>query len=407
MLSWVNRFNICCFLDNHQYSSSHASVECLAAAGAASIFSPTENMFTSLQELYRNNQDWLFGHLAYDLKNAVASLHSSHPDQIGFPDIFFFQPETVLQLSGNRLTISTLLQNPEQIFKEISSLTLDKADGSSSLAIRPRMAREEYLQKIGSIRKHIQRGDCYEINFCQEFYAENAHIDPLSVYRQLTGISPNPFACFYKLHDKYVLCASPERYLQKKGNRLLSQPIKGTFKRNLSDAAADASLKQALLKSEKDKSENVMVVDLVRNDLSQVCKEGSVQVDELFGVYSFPQVHQMISTISGELQSGMGLAEILQASFPMGSMTGAPKRRVMELIEQYEVTKRGIYSGAIGYISPDNDFDFNVVIRSILYNATAAYLCYLVGGGITFYSDAEKEYEECLLKAAAIQEVLA
>lgn len=407
MLSWVNRFNICCFLDNHQYSSSHQSVECLAAAGAASIFSPTENIFTSLQELYRNNQDWLFGHLAYDLKNAVAPLHSSHPDQIGFPDIFFFRPETVLQLSGDQLTISTLQENPEQIFEEICSLPFGPASESSRLAIQPRMAKEDYLQKIESIRQHIQRGDCYEINFCQEFYATNAEINPLSVYRQLTEISPNPFACFYKLEDKYVLCASPERYLQKKGNRLLSQPIKGTFKRNLTDIAADESLKQALIKSEKDRSENVMVVDLVRNDLSQVCKEGSVQVDELFGVYSFPQVHQMISTISGELKTGFGLAEILQASFPMGSMTGAPKRRVMELIEQYEVTKRGIYSGAIGYISPDNDFDFNVVIRSILYNATAAYLCYLVGGGITFYSDAEKEYEECLLKAAAIQKVLA
>lgn len=407
MLSWVNRFNICCFLDNHQYSSSHQSVECLAAAGAASIFSPTENIFTYLQELYRNNQDWLFGHLAYDLKNTVAPLHSSHPDQIGFPDIFFFRPETVLQLSGNQLTISTLQENPEQIFEEICSLPLGSVSESSSLAIQPRMAKEEYLQKIESIRQHIQRGDCYEINFCQEFYATNAQIDPLSVYRQLTEISPNPFACFYKLDDKYVLCASPERYLQKKGNRLLSQPIKGTFKRNLTDTVADESLKQALIKSEKDRSENVMVVDLVRNDLSQVCKEGSVQVEELFGVYSFPQVHQMISTISGELKTGFGLAEILQASFPMGSMTGAPKRRVMELIEQYEVTKRGIYSGAIGYISPDNDFDFNVVIRSILYNATTAYLCYLVGGGITFYSDAEKEYEECLLKAAAIQKVLA
>lgn len=407
MLSWVNRFNICCFLDNHQYSSSHNSVECLAAAGAASIFSPTENILPSLQELYRNNQDWLFGHFAYDLKNAVAPLHSSHPDHIGFPDIFFFQPETVLQLSGNQLTISTLQENPEQIFEEICSLAFHPVLESSHLAIQPRMTKADYLQKIESIRQHIQRGDCYEINFCQEFYAADAQIDPLSVYLQLTEISPNPFACFYKLEDRYVLCASPERYLQKKGNRLLSQPIKGTFKRNLSDAVADESLKQALIKSEKDRSENVMVVDLVRNDLSQVCKEGSVQVDELFGVYSFPQVHQMISTISGELKTGFGLAEILQASFPMGSMTGAPKRRVMELIEQYEVTKRGIYSGAVGYISPDNDFDFNVVIRSILYNATAAYLCYLVGGGITFYSDAEKEYEECLLKAAAIQKVLA
>jgi len=406
MLSWVNRFNICCFLDNHQYSSSHQSVECLAAAGAVSIFSPKDNIFTSLQELFRNNQDWFFGHFAYDLKNAVAPLHSSHPDHIGFPDIFFFQPETVLQLSGNQLTISTLQENPEQIFEEICSLPFGPVSESSSLAIEPRMAKEDYLHKIESIRQHIQRGDCYEINFCQEFYATNAQIDPLSVYRQLTDISPNPFACFYKLDDKYVLCASPERYLQKKGNRLLSQPIKGTFKRNLADAVADESLKQALTKSEKDRSENVMVVDLVRNDLSQVCKEGSVQVDELFGVYSFPQVHQMISTISGELKTGFGLAEILQASFPMGSMTGAPKISAMKIIEDLEATKRGLYSGAIGYLTPDNDFDFNVVIRSILYNAENEYLSFSVGSAITSQAVPEQEYEECLLKAKAMFEVL-
>lgn len=149
-----------------------------------------------------------------------------------------------------------------------------------------------------------------------------------------------------------------------------------------------------------------MVVDLVRNDLSKVCKEGSVKVSELFGIYSFPQVHQMISTIEGELDEKVPFSSILKACFPMGSMTGAPKKRVMELIEQYEKTKRGLYSGAVGYIDPNGDFDFNVVIRSILYNAVNQYLGYQVGGGITFYSDPEKEYEECLLKAAAIRKVL-
>ena len=149
-----------------------------------------------------------------------------------------------------------------------------------------------------------------------------------------------------------------------------------------------------------------MVVDLVRNDLSRVCKEGTVTVEELFGVYRFPQVHQMISTIKGELRDGMNLADVLKASFPMGSMTGAPKKRVLELIEQFERTKRGLYSGAVGYIDPKGDYDFNVVIRSLLYNASAKYLNYQVGGGITFYSDAEKEYEECLLKATAIRQLL-
>lgn len=406
MLSWANRFNICCFLDNHQYHSTHQTVECLVAAGAVKVFDPKENILPQLKHFSNQHNDWLFGHMSYDLKNEIAPLHSKHPDHINFPDIFFFQPETVLQLKDNQLTISCVTGDPGNIFKEIteSSLTIDH--GPWSVTIQPRVNKHDYISTIEKIREHILRGDCYELNYCQEFFATDVMIDALQVYQQLTRISPNPFSCFYKLDDKYVLCASPERYLQKKGNHILSQPIKGTFKRNIDDANSDNELKQQLQQSEKDKSENVMVVDLVRNDLSRVCKEGTVNVDELFGVYSFPQVHQMISTISGELKDGIDLADIIHASFPMGSMTGAPKRRVMELIEQYERTKRGIYSGAVGYISPEKDFDFNVVIRSILYNATDQYLSYLVGGGITFYSDPEKEYEECLLKAEAIKKVL-
>ncbi|MBC7722420.1 MAG: anthranilate synthase component I family protein, partial [Pedobacter sp.] len=277
---------------------------------------------------------------------------------------------------------------------------------TSQLFIKPRITKETYLQIIQQIKAHILRGDCYEINFCQEFYAENAIINPLNIYQQLTKLSPNPFACYYKLNDKYLLCASPERYLKKEGNRLMSQPIKGTFKRNKADTKIDETLKQQLFQSPKDRSENVMVVDLVRNDLSKICKQGSVNVEELFGIYTFPQVHQMISTIVGELQDGLDVADILQATFPMGSMTGAPKKKVIQLIDKYEQTQRGLYSGAVGYITPNKDFDFNVVIRSILYNASNQYLSYQVGGGITFNSDANSEYEECLLKAEAMIEVL-
>jgi para-aminobenzoate synthetase component 1 len=406
MLSWANRFNICCFLDNHQYHSTHQTVECLAAAGAVQIFSPKENILAQLSAFTQQHNDWLFGHIGYDLKNAIAPLQSQHPDHINFPDLFFFQPEIVLQLSNNQLTISSLTKDPSTIFEEITTCPSSMDHRPWTIDIQARITQKEYIATIEKLRHHILRGDCYEINFCQEFFADAVSIDPLQVYKQLTAISPNPFSCFYKLDDKYVLCASPERYLQKKGKHILSQPIKGTFKRNLKDEEADNELKQQLQQSEKDKSENVMVVDLVRNDLSKVCKEGTVKVDELFGVYSFPQVHQMISTITGELEDGVDLSDILKASFPMGSMTGAPKHRVMELIEQYEKTKRGIYSGAVGYINPDKDFDFNVVIRSILYNATNQYLSYLVGGGITFYSDPEKEYAECLLKAEAIKQVL-
>jgi para-aminobenzoate synthetase component 1 len=228
----------------------------------------------------------------------------------------------------------------------------------------------------------------------------------LDLYESLTTISPNPFAAYYKLGDKHLLCASPERYLKKKGNKLFSQPIKGTSIRHPHNVQKDENSRLNLFHSEKDRSENVMVVDLVRNDLAKICQEGTVQVEELFGIYSFPQVHQMISTVSGLMRENMTIIEALKATFPMGSMTGAPKRKVMELIEKYEQSRRGLFSGAVGYISPDSDFDFNVVIRSILYNSTNKYLSFQTGSGITFYSNPEHEYEECLLKALAIQKVL-
>jgi len=226
------------------------------------------------------------------------------------------------------------------------------------------------------------------------------------MYEKLSIVSPNPFSALYKLNDKYLICASPERFIKKDGAHILSQPIKGTAKRSSGQREEDELSRKNLYHSQKDRSENVMVVDLVRNDLSKVCKEGTVHVDELYGVYSFPQVYQMISTISGDLNDDISFTDIIRATFPMGSMTGAPKRSVLQLIEKYERSKRGIFSGALGYITPEQDFDFNVVIRSIMYNESNRYLSYQVGSGITFYSEPESEWEECLLKAAAINKVL-
>ncbi|MFM2359054.1 MAG: hypothetical protein RLY16_1047, partial [Bacteroidota bacterium] len=222
--------------------------------------------------------------------------------------------------------------------------------------------------------------------------------------------SPNPFAVFYRDHDLYCMGASPERYLSLKENELCSQPIKGTAKRALHNAEQDLASKLALQNSTKELSENVMVVDLVRNDLSKICESGSVTVKELYGIYSFPQVHQMISTVCGRAPKDLHWVDAIAATFPMGSMTGAPKKRVLQLIEQYECSKRGLYSGAIGYVTPrlneQRNFDFNVVIRSMLYNANTCYLSFQTGSAITFYSDPEQEYEECLLKAEAMKKVL-
>jgi para-aminobenzoate synthetase component 1 len=320
-----------------------------------------------------------------------------------------YTPAVVIELTGNKVTIQTDSQNPQQLFDQISGFKLPVTavnNAATTTSITPLISTAAYLENIHKILALIRRGDFYEINYCQAFEVPQLNADPVSVYTNLTDISPTPFACFYKNSSDYLLCASPERYLQKKGNQLISQPIKGTIKRSLENDAADKLQVEALKNSSKDKSENVMVVDLVRNDLSRICEQGSVKVSELFGIYSFPQVHQMISTITGTLRSNTSFSEVLEATFPMGSMTGAPKKSVMETIDTLEPTRRGLYSGTVGYFNPEGDFDFNVVIRSIFYNNDTQKTNYQVGGGITIYSDPEKEYEECLLKAAAIKKVL-
>ncbi len=409
MLNWVKQFNIFCLLDNHEYSFSEPQFECLLAAGTIKTLPvSTHNAFERLQNFVRDyDGDWIFGHLNYDLKNEVEDLASENFDGIEFPDIFFFIPEIILILKNDRLEIGVIEKDAESIYKNIFSTERQHQNITAiPPAIKSRFAKDEYLDTVGQIQHHIRRGDCYEINFCQEFYSDNCIIDSLDTYRKLSSISPNPFAAFYKLDDKFLLCSSPERYLKKTGDTIISQPIKGTSKRNLKDENEDEKNKKDLLESKKETSENVMVVDLVRNDLSKICMEDSVQVDELFGIYTFPQVHQMISTVSGKLNKQASIADIFKATFPMGSMTGVPKKRVMQLIEQYEKTKRGLFSGGIGYIKPGGDFDFNVVIRSILYNSTNKYISIQAGSAITFYSDAEKEYEECLLKMEAMKKVL-
>lgn len=421
MLNWSSRFNICCFLDNQEYSASLHRYECIVGAGQMNTMLSTSSTpnttaspeainspgpsLGSLRSLLQHG-DWCFGHLSYDLNSELDGFKSRHADFIGFPDCFFFIPEVVLLLGDDSLSIGVFDDTHVQVFESLTRTIPADIVVRAAVNVQPRITRAAYLEAIGALRAHIIRGDCYEINYCQEFFATQALIEPLPLYLRLASESPSPFSAYYRHDDRYLLCASPERYLQKNGNILRSQPIKGTSKRIPNDPSSDEHNKKRLQESEKDKAENVMVVDLVRNDLSRVCEEGSVAVEELFGIYSFPQVHQMISTVRGHLRAGLDIVDAIAATFPMGSMTGAPKRRVMQLIDTYEAGRRGLYSGAVGYITPEGDADFNVVIRSILYNASRKYLSYQVGSGITYGSVAEDEYEECLAKAAAIQNVL-
>jgi para-aminobenzoate synthetase component 1 len=408
VLNWLQRFDTFCFLDNHQYQIGPHTQECLLGAGVRSFVSAGDGpSLNGLQQfLSQKKGGWLFGHLGYDLKNEIESLVSLQPDHVRFPDLYFFEPQVVMRISEKQWYI--LAEDPEGIFDEVNRIEIamnKKVVISGRGEIKSRLTKENYIDTIRHLQDHILRGDCYEVNFCQEFYIEETRIDPLAAYTALSNISPNPFSAFYRLNDKWLMCASPERFLHKKEDRIIAQPIKGTSRRIPEDAIRDKHLRDALYHSAKDRSENVMIVDLMRNDLSRVCEEGSVSVEELYGIYSFPQVHQMISTISGILRKDVSFKDILDATFPMGSMTGAPKRRVMELIEQYEQTKRGIFSGALGYIDPSSDFDFNVVIRSILYNEAASYVSFPTGSAITFYSHAEEEWEECLVKAEAMKQI--
>jgi len=406
VLNWIQRFNTFCLLDNHQYNIQPHTQECILGAGIRrTIHIKGDDALDRLQHFIDEKRTWLFGHLCYDLVTEPGQTLSKHHDSIRFPDLFFFEPEIIIRLDEKEMTIEA--EDPEEVYASIIALSQYKKHQLRNVpAIQNRMQKDEYLAVIRQLQKHILRGDCYEINFCHEFYAEKVTIDPVEVFQKLTCISPSPFSALYRVDDKWLLCASPERFLKKQGSTVLSQPIKGTSRREIHNQLKDELNKEELFHSAKDRSENVMVVDLVRNDLARICKEGTVKVDELYGIYSFPQVHQMISTISGELKKNISFAEIIRATFPMGSMTGAPKKRVMELIEQYEKTRRGIFSGCLGYISPERNFDLNVVIRSIMYNATSGYLSFQAGSGITFYSDPEKEWEECLLKAEALQKVL-
>lgn len=409
LLAWANQQSTAIFLDNNDYPSDTATGwECLAAVGVMdSAVAHAGSAKQTLRELkQRQPGKWLFGYFAYDLKNEVEELNSSHPDGLGWPDLMFFCPETVVGIREGKIEILFSVHPAEEIRSAIENTSpVQPFFPEKSIDLKPHIRRTDYLKKVDIIRGHIAGGDIYEMNFCQEFSAQAVEIDPAGVFVRLNDISRAPFATYLKFNQLSLICGSPERFLRKKGNLLITQPIKGTRKRS-ADPAEDAAIREELFHSEKDRSENVMIVDLVRNDLSRNCLPGSVIVDELFGIYSFPTVHQMISTIRGTLPDGrMGLDALFDA-FPMGSMTGAPKVMAMQLIERYEESRRGLYSGAVGYFAPDGDFDFNVVIRSLQYNADNQYLSCSVGGAIVYDSVPEQEYEECLIKIAAIRKAL-
>ncbi|UII79355.1 anthranilate synthase component I family protein [Flagellimonas sp. CMM7] len=412
LLEWSKAYDKIVWLDSNEHTDKYGSFDAiLAIARQTDGFSKIIESTDEAHEFIGKKQDWLFGYLSYDLKNELEDLVSLNFDGLDFPKIHFFQPSKIIRFKGNEISFLYLDGCADEIEKDYSeiekSILSESKKGESSQAahIKMRIHKDAYFEKANTFLQHIHRGDIYEANFCQEFYAENTSINPLITYKKLNTISRPPFATFLRNGDNYLLSASPERYLKKMGETIISQPIKGTAQRG-TNKIEDEQFRTLLENDEKERAENVMITDLVRNDLSKSALKGSVQVRELCKVHTFKQVHQMISTVVSKVPKDKNPFELIKETFPMGSMTGAPKISAMKIIEELEETKRGLYSGAVGYFDPNGNFDFNVVIRSILYNAHLKYVSFSVGSAITAKSDPEKEYQECLLKAKAMRSVL-
>lgn len=413
LVVWAQQYEEVIWLDSNEYQHHYSNYSAILAVDAlTALKTGFHNAFDRLEEYQNFTNDWLFGYLTYDLKNDIEALSSQNYDGLAFPDLYFFQPKKVFLFKEDTVEIQYLQMVDDEIesdWNDILNTEIKKEpfheEHDRAIKINLRTSKDSYFEKVKKMMWHIQRGDIYEANFCQEFYSDDTSIDPVKSYFHLNEISQPPFAAFLKLHDHYALSASPERYIKKTGTTLLSQPIKGTAKR-INDPVQDEIIKNKLFGDPKERNENIMITDLVRNDLSRVASKGSVTVEELCGLYTFKQVHQLITTITCEVDSRFSNVEMIKKTFPMGSMTGVPKISAMKIIEQLEDTKRGLYSGTVGYFTPNGDFDFNVIIRSILYNASKKYVSYSVGGAITSKSILEDEYEECLLKAKAMREVL-
>jgi para-aminobenzoate synthetase component I len=381
----------------------------LLALDCDSVFDTLQkNFFVEIDKYINQNKgSYLFTCASYDLKNDFENLNSKNTDSLNFPNLILWKPKYVVELRNNTINFLQGVENQgvknkietlkNKIFKEKTSLP--------KLKFTARTSKENYIKNVVSIQKEIQLGNTYELNYCQEFYAENvAKINPFSLFQEVLKVTNAPFSAFIEFNEFQIFSGSPERFLKKENNTLISQPIKGTIKRGKS-IAEDNLLKSTLISDPKERSENIMICDLVRNDFSKLAIKNSVRVDELCGLYTFETVHHLISTVSCELKPEVTFTDILRATFPMGSMTGAPKISSMQLIEQFENFKRGIYSGSIGYIMPNGDFDLSVVIRTMVYNTQKKHLSCAVGSAITIKSEAEKEYNECLEKVQKITQI--
>ncbi len=398
-------FDTSCLLESHQFEDRYGKYHFIAAFGVNEEIIYSSNSFKLLKKEIQENSNWWFGHLAYDLKNEILGLRPEPCLKNHIPNLSFFSPKLLVlqKRTMDMFEIHVQESCQEALMTQIELIARIEEpifEPSVFPLLQAEMSKEKYLKSFHRLKDEIQYGNVYEVNFCKEFKTKTVAFDPYTSYSIIRKKAASPFAAFYKFNETYLLGASPERYLCKRNQKIISQPIKGTIKRG-GNSNEDEYLKENLRSDIKEQTENVMIVDLVRNDLSQTASKASVKVEELFGIYTFPHVHQMVSTVSSQLKASSDGIDAIEKSFPMGSMTGAPKIAAMKLIDELEEGNRGLYSGSLGYFDPDGDFDFNVCIRSLIYHSKQETLSLHVGGAITKRAMPEQEYQECLLKAQA------
>lgn len=407
LLQWSQRFKEVVFLDGNDISDPYSSFDYALAVEAESLIEwNSSDALRMLSEFRSDKQDWIFGYLSYD---ATSEKQIAHSDKgLGFAKLFFFQPRKLFIVKGRKLQMLYLEHKESELwsdFEEVCGIELVRCRQKPKVQVQERVDKNTYTEDVKTVLKKIGEGVLKEMNYCMEFFAEECILNPLDIYNQLNAISTPPFACFLKNDAQYALGASPERYMKRTGDKIVTQPIKGTAKRH-HEEKKDREVINFLKNDPKERQENILTVEEVKKELKEVVIPESLVVEELCGVYSFQQVHQMISTVVGKVREGCNEREIFTHTFPMCSMVGAPKKEALQLIDTLEKSGRGLYSGAIGYFKPNGDFDFNVVIRTILYHAARKQLSFTVGSGITSMSVPENEYQECLLKAKALKEVL-
>ena len=376
------------------------------AWGKKDAFVLNENNLEDIQKL----NDWLvektlpvFGYISFEAKKLFEKNIYQNTSTDGSELVYFFEPQHIWkEENGNWIPLTETEPNEHSVIQTFISnyKKIEIASNEEKLTFEMHESKVSYVEKIQSVLNHIQRGEYYETNFCMPLQANGELKDAFAHFSKMNNATEAPHAVYFNGDRLQLLCTSPERFIRKIENTIVSQPIKGTVKRGAT-AEEDEQNKVLLQTSKKERSENIMIVDLVRNDLSRIAEKASVNVKSLCELHTFKTLHHLISTVEAKLPFNITFTEILAATFPMGSMTGAPKISAVQHMEKLEALDRGVYSGSFGVIEPNGNFDFNVIIRSAVYNKEKKQTTIKVGSAITQASNAEAEYEECLLKAAS------